>query len=235
MVPVGTSVNASVSFSDAGTHDTHTASVTWDDAAVTGATVSETNGAGTASGSHVYTAPGIYSISITVTDDDTGATTATATSYVVVYDASGGRVTGGTNFPSPSGAYTPNDPLDTNYIGDAHIGFNVRYNNPGDTVPNGQADFRFNAADLDFKATGFTWLVVENSQTRAYFRGTGKVNNVAGYDFLVSIIDGAPVDAVRIQVSNHATGEVLYDMQPGAPDDAAPTMTLGSDGVQIHP
>jgi hypothetical protein len=209
--------------------------VTWDDAAVTGATVSETNGAGTASGSHVYTAPGIYSISVTVTDDDADSTTATASSYVVVYDTTGGRVTGATNFLSPSGAYTPNKPLDTDYTGDAKIGFNVRYQNVTDTVPTGQSDFRFKAADLDFNATGFSWLVVENSHTIAYFRGTGEVNHVAGYDFLVSIIDGAPVDAVRIQISNHATGQVLYDLQPGAPDDAAPTLTLGSDGVQIHP
>jgi hypothetical protein len=68
--------NASFSFSDAGTNDTHTASFSW-----TGATssVTETNGAGTASSTKTF-APGCYTLSVTgkVTDDD-GADSNTVT------------------------------------------------------------------------------------------------------------------------------------------------------------
>ena len=73
------SVNISASFTDAGTNDTHTASINWGDSNVTSGTVSELGGAGTVTGSHSYSAAGPYDIYVTVTDDDLGSgTNATA-------------------------------------------------------------------------------------------------------------------------------------------------------------
>ena len=185
------------------------------------------------SGTHAYSTPGIYQISITITDDDGGSVTATATSYVVIFDPVAGHVTGAANFASPSGAYTPNDSGDTDFTGDAHAGFNVQYTHPTDTTPSGNADFRFSAADVDFQASGFSWLVISGDLTQAYFRGTGTVNGVGGYDFLISVIDGSP-DMLRIQVTNHATGDVLYDLQNGAPDGAPATTAISTGSIQIH-
>ena len=56
-------------FSDAGTNDSHTAQIDWDDGTVVAGTVA----AGTVAGSHSYSAPGTYTVTVTVTDDDTGA------------------------------------------------------------------------------------------------------------------------------------------------------------------
>jgi hypothetical protein len=81
-VPLSTPINVSVPFSDAGTSDSHTATIDWGDGIVA-AVVTESGGAGTASGVHTYAAPGSYGVSITVTDDDGDSSTTTATTVVV--------------------------------------------------------------------------------------------------------------------------------------------------------
>ncbi|HEY0601486.1 MAG TPA: Calx-beta domain-containing protein [Herpetosiphonaceae bacterium] len=61
---------ASANFSDAGVSDTHTAIWDWGDGTTTEAYIDEMRGAGTAKGSHIYTAPGSYTVKLTVKDDD---------------------------------------------------------------------------------------------------------------------------------------------------------------------
>jgi PKD repeat protein len=74
-------VDFSVSFSDTGTQDTHTAVWDWDDSTTTIGTVVETSGSGTVSGSHTFSAPGTYSVEVTVTDDDGGYD-----SYIIIVE-----------------------------------------------------------------------------------------------------------------------------------------------------
>src|SRR4029079_10829080 len=74
-VPLPTAVNVGASFSDGGTHDTHTATVQWGDTTSSNATISETNGAGTLSASHTYSVFGQYTILVTLTDDNGGTAT----------------------------------------------------------------------------------------------------------------------------------------------------------------
>lgn len=57
-------------FSDPGVDDTHTANIDWGDSTVEAGAVSESDGSGTVSGSHVYADDGIYTVTVTVCDDD---------------------------------------------------------------------------------------------------------------------------------------------------------------------
>jgi Ca2+-binding RTX toxin-like protein len=79
----GQSVSYSLPFSDAGTADTHTASINWGDGTSSTGTVSEAAGVGTVSGAHVYTSTGTYTITITLTDDDGAATSQTKSVSIV--------------------------------------------------------------------------------------------------------------------------------------------------------
>jgi len=66
----GAVYNLTATFTDAGVLDTHTALIDWGDGSPPEAgTVNEANGSGTVSGSHVYTSPADYPVTVTVTDD----------------------------------------------------------------------------------------------------------------------------------------------------------------------
>jgi hypothetical protein len=76
ILPLVHTLDFSVSFTDIGTEDTHTAVWDWDDGTTSSGTVSESGGSGTVTGSHVYSSPGTYYVEATVTDDDGGSDTA---------------------------------------------------------------------------------------------------------------------------------------------------------------
>ena len=169
---VGTQVAVSAPFSDTGTADVHMATVDWGDGSRGAATVTENGGAGEARASHAYTVPGTYKVTVTVDDAD-GGVTASTFQYVVVYDPSGGFVTGGGLLDSPAGAYKP----DPSLAGPAHFAFVSKYAK-GSTVPTGSTSFRFIAAGLELESKAYEWLVVAGA--RAQYKGTGTVNGVAG-------------------------------------------------------
>ena len=78
--------------------------------------------------------------------------------------------------------------------------------------------------------------MVVNNETKAYFMGAGTVNGVAGYDFLVSVIDGGKntQDTFRIRVTNHSTGVVAYDSQAGGADTDAASTSIAGGSIVIH-
>jgi photosystem II stability/assembly factor-like uncharacterized protein/PKD repeat protein len=225
-IAVGTSVTVSAPFTDPGILDTHVAAVAWGDTSgETPAVVTGTNTSGTATGTHVYTTAGLYTVRITVTDKD-GEKGSSIYQYIVVYDPAGPFVTGSGWIDSPPGAYLANPTL----TGKATLGFVAKYQSG---TPSGNAGFNFHAGDFDFKSSAYSWLVTSGS--RAYLFGTGTVNGIGGYDFLISADDASGGDKFRLKVWVVATGLVVFDTLPGAPDGASPTTVLGGGNIDVHP
>jgi hypothetical protein len=172
----------------------------------------------------------VYAIQVTVTDDDGEATTESV--MVVVYDPEGGFVTGGGWIDSPERAYAP----DPSLTGKATFGFVAKYKK-GAQTPEGQTEFVFKVADLNFHSSSYDWLVVAGA--KAMFKGIGTINGVGNYGFMLSAIDAeltpsTDVDLFRIKIWDRDTDELVYDNQIGADDDAEPTTEIGGGSIVIH-
>jgi PKD repeat protein len=84
-VDVGETVSLDpATFTDSGGDDTHTATINWGDGTVGPGTVNQANN--TVNGSHVYTTAGIYTVTVTVVDDDGGESSDTFTVIVTGSD-----------------------------------------------------------------------------------------------------------------------------------------------------
>ncbi|HUZ02899.1 MAG TPA: PKD domain-containing protein [Thermomicrobiaceae bacterium] len=84
---VNGAVNVSATFSDPGTADGHVATWNWGDGSTpTTGSVTETvgSGAGCVAGTHTYAVPGVYTVTLTVSDGDSPASTGSSTAVVSV-------------------------------------------------------------------------------------------------------------------------------------------------------
>jgi PKD repeat protein len=218
-VVVNNVATATSSFVDPGVFDTHTVSWDWGD----GSNVSESATAGAISASHIYTATGVYEITLTVTDND-GGTSSVLYQYVSVYvPTSSGLFSGARFFNNPAGAFP-------NTSGQVKFGISMKYDNF--SQPTGNASMMFNNADIDFNATSFTYFVT--SGDKAYIKGTGDLNGIPGYTFFVSGIDGQSTsgqDLIRFQIKLGST--TIYDSQPNDSELANPLTPL-TGNVIVH-
>jgi hypothetical protein len=228
----GLAISVSAGFTGTSTATTHTAVWSWGDATTSPGSVTESYGSGNVAGSHTYTTPGVYTVTLTLTEG--GGTTGQAVfQYVVAYDPSAGFVTGGGWINSPPGAYAANP----NLTGKANFGFESRYQN-GNGVPTGNTQFQFQVANFNFKSTAYDWLVVSGAKAR--YQGVGTVNGVAGYAFQLTAWDGQAaggggVDKLRIKIWSQNQGNgVVYDNQMNAVDGADPTTALGGGSIVIY-
>jgi PKD repeat protein len=230
-LPLGSGVSLIGNFTDPGTVDTHTATFAWGDGTSSNGTINESGGSGTAAGSHVYTTPGVYRVTLTVTDDDGGSDTEEFL-FAVIFDPTGSFVTGGGAIDSPLGAYALNPAL----TGKASFGFVSKYLK-GATVPTGNTQFQFQAGDLSFHSIAYEWLVI--SGARAQYKGTGMINGTGVYGFMLTAIDGqvnggGGVDRFRFKIWDIGTGAIIYDNQMGTPDDGAVVTALTQGSITIH-
>jgi hypothetical protein len=223
---IGTPVNVTAPFTDPGT-DVWSCSIDWDDGTVTNPAPTGMS----CDDSHLFAAAGVYTIQVTVSDDDGGSDTESV--MVVVFDPSAGFVTGGGWIDSPPGAYTPDPTL----TGKATFGFVSKYQK-GAVVPIGQTEFQFQVADFTFHSSSYQWLVVTGGG-KAQYKGTGTVNGVAGYGFLLTATDGAIAggpDKFRIKIWEIATDTLVYDNVAAAGEDidvAAP-QAIAHGSIVIH-
>jgi hypothetical protein len=233
-ISVSTVILVDADFTDPGILDTHEAIWDWGDGTSSIGNVVETNGSGTVTGNHSYTTPGVYTVGLTVTDKDSGVGTSVY-QYIVVYDPNSGFVTGGGWLISPEGAYV----ADPTLTGKASFGFVSKYKK-GTTVPEGNTEFQFKLADLNFHSDTYQWLVVAGA--KAMFKGIGTINGEGEYLFLIYAIDGqitggGGTDKFRIKIwwnSPDGTENVVYDNQLGVPDDTDPTTVIQGGSIVIH-
>ena len=95
--------------------------------------------------------------------------------------------------------------------GKASFGFVSKYKK-GASVPEGNTEFVFRAAGLNFHSSSYDWLVVTGSNY-AKFKGTGTINGAGDYKFKLWAGDGDP-DTFRIKIwEEDALGSetVIYD------------------------
>jgi PKD repeat protein len=224
-VQVGTEISASADFTDTGDTNPHEAVFAWGD----GSTSTAITSSNSVSSNHSYSTPGVYTVTLTVTDSCGLSGSSTFQYYIVVYDPDGGFVTGGGWINSPTGAYT----ADPGLAGKANFGFVSKYQ-PGATDPTGNTEFQFKAGNLNFKSTSYEWLVVAGA--KAQFKGTGTINGTGSYSFILTAIDGqinGDVDKFRIKITG-AGGGLVYDNQMGASDTADQATALGGGSIVIH-
>jgi hypothetical protein len=101
-------------------------------------------------------------------------------------------------------------------------------------LPKGDVQFDLNSAGLNFDGVTVSSLTV--TSPKAVIRGTGKVNGVGGYSFLVTGYDskatgGSGSDKIRIKIWK--PGVLVYDSQMGAGDNADPTIALGNGNFRL--
>jgi len=165
---------------------------------------------------------GITNLKLTVSD---GLANDSDSTMIVVYDPSGGFVTGGGWIISPIGAL-----LDSEATGKANFGFVAKYKK-GATIPEGNTEFRFQAGTFAFKSSSYDWLVVAGS--KAIFKGDGTIEGMEGtYKFMLTAIDDTQ-DKFRIKIWNPETDDIIYDNKRGENDDAEPTV-IGGGSIVIH-
>lgn len=218
---------------DPGWLDIHTATIDWDDGNTTQGNFTGSNGNYTIIASKAYTHTGVYSVRLTIEDDDDGNDSETYL-YVVVYDPYGGFVSGSGSFNSPEGSYPSNPTL----TGKAHFGFTSKYQ-PGIHIPIGNTQFQFKVADLKFHSNDYIWLVVADK--KAMFTGNGTINNQGNYGFKISAIDGDleggdGLDKFRIKIwDKDNQNTIVYDNMIGYDENADPTTIIeNGGGIIIH-
>jgi parallel beta-helix repeat protein len=207
---------------------THNWIIDWDDTSTSQDIVGESTG--TVSDCHSYTDAGVYTVTLTIINDYDLSDT--DVQFAVVHDPSEGFVTGGGWIYSPAEAYLP----DPDAEGKASFGFVSKYKK-GATVPTGKTEFQFKAGDLNFHSDSYDWLVIAGA--KAMYKGTGTINGMGEYKFMLSAIDAdinennsLGVDCFRIKIWG-STGDI-YDNQMGDDDDAEPTTAIGGGQIVIH-
>jgi hypothetical protein len=229
-VDITTVVNGSATFTDPDSVDTHTGIWDWGDSTNSAATINEANGNGAARGSHNYTEAGVYEVKLTLTDS-AGASVQSVFQYVVVYDPSGGFVTGGGWINSPAGAYA----VDPTLTGKATFGFVAKYQK-GANVPTGQTEFQFHVGNLNFHSESYEWLVVAGA--KAQYKGIGTINGAGTYRFMLTAIDGdllasgKGADKFRIRIWDD--NGLIYDNQMGKDENGDFATEIQGGSIVIH-
>jgi hypothetical protein len=208
----GATLSVGASFSDSGVQDAHTATYAWGDGTTSSGAVTESPGSGSVSGSHAYASPGSYPVTVTVADDDGGATSRTF-GPVTVSPSETHLGKGSGQFASPK----KSSRMAHTKKGKASFSFDAGTRG----APYGAASFTFKAGKIAFAGTTVTAASVAGSTLSMTVAGTQK--GKAGYTLVLTAVDGGAgkPDLVRIRIMKGS--KTVYDSQPGQPAGKAPT------------
>ncbi|GAB3427486.1 PKD domain-containing protein [Massilia solisilvae] len=208
------------------------ASWSWGDGSKDVGTISEKDGGGYASAQHAFAAPGIYTVTLTVTDSS-GVSTTVQKKITVV--GTGTYVAGEGWFMSPPGA---------SRMARTHAGiatFAV-LSNTGSALSAAQANVEFTAAGINFRSQQIDAQSMQGDSVQ--FRGRGNVNGTDGYYFMLNRVrdttSGSGKDWVRVRIWHYAPGSqaevVDYDNQLNsrAPDTDRQGTVVGEGAITIQ-
>lgn len=227
-VHINTSTIVSAIFTDANTSDTHTAVWNWGDNTTSVGSVTENNGSGSVGGTHLYTTAGIYTVSVTVTDNHGASDTASYDS-LVVYDPNAGSIKGSGSFNSQAGAYIQNSTI----AGELKFNIQAKYRR-NNTIPTGKINLNFKKANFSFDSNSLQWLVINGN--KAQLKGTGPINGSGNYTIFIAVLDRAKksgTDKIRIKITD-SSNNVIYDNQAGSSETADPTTAVTKGSLKIH-
>jgi len=196
----------SSAFKDVDVRETHTAHWTWGDGDTAVGIVSEAAGTGSVSGQHMYRKSGIFTVRLDLFDSG-GKRTAVERRLAICGCASGVAGTG--SFLSPQGAATRSP----NWSGIASFAFLSEA--VGAYAKQGKSEVHFNAGSLALRSTAVDSVTVEGGRVR--YSGSGSVNGVAGYRFVLTALagEGAAKGHVHVRIAHvdtHSKAEVVdYD------------------------
>jgi hypothetical protein len=93
--------------------------------------------------------------------------------------------------------------------GKATFGFVAKYKK-GASVPDGQTQFMFQTADLNFHSNSYEWMVIAGDNAR--FKGVGTINGMGEYRFMLWAGD-KETDTFRIKIwtEDNNLETVIYD------------------------
>jgi hypothetical protein len=176
-------------------------------------------GASFVAGSHVFTAAGVYPVTLTVTDEE--GRVGFDLEYVAVVDPGAGFVTGEGTLPSPAG--------------DFYFQLDAKYDKKKGNLK-GQAVIALEAAAMSFTSDSLDWLAVAPTGM-AHLQGTGILNGKGGYYFLLTLFDDQDAgDRARVRIWHGGAGKnghLMFDSQVGDPIGADAT-GLVQGNVTLH-
>ena len=97
--------------------------------------------------------------------------------------------------------------------GKATFGFIAKYLKKGTNEPTGETEFQFHAGNLNFHSSLYDWLVVNQNNSNAQFKGSGTINGEGDYKFMLWAGDHDP-DTFRIKIwteDSSGVETVVYD------------------------
>lgn len=184
---------------------------------------------------NLYTAgsiPGVYDVQLIVNDGQVDSQP--SSTFVVIYDPNGGFVTGGGWILSPDTAC----PIFCNgATGRANFGFVAKYKK-GQSIPDGNTQFQFQAGAFNFQSLQYEWLVIAGANAK--FKGVGTINGSGNFGFMLTGTDSGikgdgSSDTFRIKIWDKDGGDVvIYDNQMGASDDSYAGTVLEGGSIIIH-